>query len=892
MQISLNRCGVVPCIQDGPARGASRTPLALTTGAYSEARSELNSQTGTKLTTMHWNAEGVQKKKLELQNFLKEHHVDICCIQETHLNPNLRFSIRGYTTYRHDRLEQHKGGVLTLVKNSYPSAEINRSRANEGTETLTVLVTLPDRDLTVINIYSPAQKIQLPPRKPTQANFLALGDFNSHSPSWGYQNIDAKGEDVEQWMTDNQLVLINKPDDEPSYYSRAWRTTSSPDLAIATDNLHKIAQRTVCKQLGGSDHKPITIHFEKLAARQEKLPPSWNYKKANWNVFKQLSDELTSDIDTTKVDKSSREWTDAILQAARDSIPRGRRKNYKPFWSRDLEDLHKKLSTARDALEQDPSDRNTAKYKSARTEFDLLKTQSTQSSWKEKTQGLNFSTNSNKLWQLTKTLNEDNAHYGKTTLVIDDKHVSGKEAGNVFAKQYAAVSTIEISQNRVREVRQESRELTEQHQGPSPKCMSDPFHIRELNLAIKKLKNKKAPGVDGVTNDMLKHLGPRAKSTLLKIFNSSWHSGKFPTRWKEAQIRPSLKKGKDKKKPESYRPISLLSCTGKLLERLVNKRLLWYLESNNILCPTQTGYRQHRGIEDQLAYLTQDIQDGFSEKKKTIAVFFDLSKAFDTVWKEGLLLKLKRCGIQGKMIKWIKDFLFQRTARVKLDGTLSNLVKIKEGVPQGEVISPILFLVYINDLTKVLPRRVLDTLHADDLAIWSKEESTATAAVRIQEAVTNVNNWTKTWALNLNLVKTVLMLFSLGPKESVKIQLQGQPIPQVEKAILLGTTLDTRLTFSAHIDSIEAKALKKLSIMRKLAGTKWGANIKILKQVYAGLVRPITEHASTTWASASKSNKDRLDKVQNAGLRIILGAMKSTPIKEMEKNSRHSASRE
>ena len=174
MQLSFNRCGVVPCIQDGPARGASRTPLALTTGAYSEARSELNSPTGTKLTTMHWNAEGVHRKKLELQNFLKEHHVDICCIQETHLNPNLRFSIRGYTTYRHDRIEQHKGGVLTLVKNCYPSAEINRSRANEGTETLTVLVTLPDRDLTVINIISTVQlrRSNFLLAKPTKQTFL------------------------------------------------------------------------------------------------------------------------------------------------------------------------------------------------------------------------------------------------------------------------------------------------------------------------------------------------------------------------------------------------------------------------------------------------------------------------------------------------------------------------------------------------------------------------------------------------------------------------------------------------------------------------------------------------------------------------------------------------
>ena len=891
MQLSLERYGVVPLVrcQGGTAlsSNASRSWTQPTGGSVTlPTRGEQSKATGHhKLTTMQWNAEGVQKKKIVLQKFLKDNDVSICCIQETHLNPNLRFSIRGYTSYRNDRLGRHKGGVLTLVRNCLPSVETHRSNSNAETETIIVSVILPDKVLTVLNIYSPSNRISLPTLEPDQDNFLALGDFNSHSPSWGYRNLDAKGEEVEQWMTENQLVLINKPDDTDSYYSRTWRTTSTPDLAIATDDLHKISQREVCKQLGGSDHKPILISLEKCGSRQGKLPPSWNYKKADWHQFSLLSDEYTSKVDSKQVDLSAKEWTSGVLKAAQESIPNGRRRDYKPFWNDDLEDLHNKLSNAREEMEKSPSDSNTAKHTLARAAFDDLKTILAKSSWEEKTEGLNFHNNSRKLWELTGALNEDNCQHGKTTLKAGDKQVSGKEAGNVLAKQFEADSTIQVNQDRVREVRRETTLIREEQQDPAPSCMTDPFYMRELNVALQKLKNKKAPGADGITNEMLKHLGPSTKRVLLQIYNLSWHSGKFPTKWKEAHIKACLKKGKDKSQPESYRPISLLSCTGKLLERLINKRLLWHLESNNLLSPTQTGYRQHRSTEDQLAYLTQDIQDGFSDKKKSLAVFFDLSKAFDTVWKEGLLLKLLRSGVQGKMYKWIKNYLFQRSARVKLDGTLSNLVKIREGVPQGGVISPILFLIYMNDIVDVLPRQVSNTIHADDFSVWSKEERTPTAIHRIQEAVTSVNMWTKRWALNLNRSKTVSMHFTLGHKETINLSIQDHPIPQVETTKFLGVILDTRLTWAAHIDATEAKALKSLSIMRKLAGTKWGANSKILKQVYAGLVRPITEYASTTWMTASNSHKDKLDKVQNAGLRIILGAMKSTPISEMEKTA-------
>ena len=207
--------------------------------------------------------------------------------------------------------------------------------------------------------------------------------------------------------------------------------------------------------------------------------------------------------------------------------------------------------------------------------------------------------------------------------------------------------------------------------------------------------------------------------------------------------------------------VCLLSCTGKLLEHFINRRILWHLESNSLLTLTQTGYRQHRSTEDQ-------------EKKKVLAVFFDLSKAFDTVWKEGLLLKLLRNGVCEKMYNWPHNFLFQRTARVKLDGTLSNLVKMREGVLQDGIISPTLFIVYclykrpsdclinshfelfVHHLykrpTNCFTKSHFEHLHADNLAVWCLESSTATATYRMQNTIKNVSEWTSKWALNIIII--------------------------------------------------------------------------------------------------------------------------------------------
>ena len=231
-------------------------------------------ETGYNLNICHWNAEGVRTKKLELQTFLKTHHIDVCCIQETHLSPNHRFSIRGFETFRRDRECRPKGGLLILVKNIYPAAEIHRS-GDEDTAVLGIKLMFEGNPLSMYNLYSPPPNtLQLHAIQPEEERWIIMGDFNSHSPSWGYPDLDPKGDEVEDWIITNHTVLINRPDEPHTYYSR---TTSCPDIAIATDDVAKITERHVEQQLGGSDHKPVLFVIKQdLLQVGRKLCPSWN----------------------------------------------------------------------------------------------------------------------------------------------------------------------------------------------------------------------------------------------------------------------------------------------------------------------------------------------------------------------------------------------------------------------------------------------------------------------------------------------------------------------------------------------------------------------------------------------------------------------------------------
>ena len=202
------------------------------------------------------------------------------------------------------------------------------------------------------------------------------------------------------------------------------------------------------------------------------------------------------------------------------------------------------------------------------------------------------------------------------------------------------------------------------------------------------------------------------------------------------------------------------------------------LEANHMRDATRSGFRKLKSTDDQVTYLAQDIEDAFQEKEKVLATFLDLTKAFDKVCKDGLLLKLTRMGIQGNMYNWIQNVLTRRHASVKLDGKRSKLVHLQEGVPQVGVISPSLFIIFINALPNHLSPYIHRALHADDLAIWTQAEYTTTAVIRIQERTNAASNWAKHWGVEINKNKTATILFPLSTKaEKYTILLEDTCLP-------------------------------------------------------------------------------------------------------------------
>ena len=227
------------------------------------------------------------------------------------------------------------------------------------------------------------------------------------------------------------------------------------------------------------------------------------------------------------------------------------------------------------------------------------------------------------------------------------------------------------------------KELKAREKGPNAniKLFEEDLTINELNKALKKLKVRKTPGPDGIHNEMLKQLGTKGKKVVLNYINLTWKQGQLPSSWKIATIVPILKKNKSPAELSSYRPISLTSCLGKVVERMINQRLYWWLEASKLLNVHQAGFRSGHRTEDQLFTLTQKVIDGFHEKKSTTAVFVDLKQAYDHVWRKGLLFKMQRVGIHGHLYTWIKNFLCDRIVQTKVSNAYASKQILEEGLP-------------------------------------------------------------------------------------------------------------------------------------------------------------------------------------------------------------------
>ena len=370
-------------------------------------------------------------------------------------------------------------------------------------------------------------------------------------------------------------------------------------------------------------------------------------------------------------------------------------------------------------------------------------------------------------------------------------------------------------------------------------------------------------GPDGLPPSLLKKLAPVIAPTLQLIFQKSLDCGQVPTDWKTANVCPIFKKG-ERYNAANYRPVSLTCICSKLLEHIVTKHMLNHLENNNILYDLQHGFRSKRSTETQLLSFTQDVLNNLRSGKQTDVIVMDFAKAFDKVSHWRLAIKLKNFGVTGPINDWIKDFLTDRSQRVVCNGETSEWAPVLSGVPQGSVIGPLLFLVYINDL----PDRVRSTvrLFADDTIMYLTVQGDSDAAT-LQQDLDSLAEWEDKWKMSFHPEKcSVLRITRNKTPKIYNYTLHGHILKDETDSKYLGVTINNKLSWNNHIDNICRKGNASIGFLRR--------NLQISQPhikaaAYTTLVRPQLEYAATVWDPYTKEKQKQIEMVQRRAARFV-----------------------
>jgi ribonuclease HI len=837
------------------------------------------------LRILQLNISGLRTKILELKKLLCEQRVHVALIQETMLPKNSSCHITGYTAYTCKCKTCQ--GLITLIHNDI-DAEVSYE-TNEETDLQKVIIWCGEKKYEVFNVYNPPKfNLKLKPfPNPDLKSTIIAGDFNGHSPIWGYSSRNNTGHAIEELTNSTSLILLQNSQSPPTLLHRSNGSTSRPDLTLVSADIRHQCRVSVLDDIG-SDHRPILIEISApmTSKKYQLIPPSWNFKKANWPLYRHLVHKQFATIDMTQnTNLIYSKITSALLQSAKVAISRGHRKKYRPFWNRDLAKTVKERKKARRRAEEHPTPVNRTEYNRLSAKVKLLSTQAKKSTWIKKSSELDMRRSGNKAWRLITNLSGKKTKKNPAPLKVDSELIiKSSHKAETFNKYFSSVSK---KQHR-KPLDSAFKKLTKSMESRATvpiMCFEQDFSLSELKSALTKCKIGKAAGLDQIRNEMIFNLADQELSTILYFINKTWSEGKLPTDWKQANITPILKKDKPSNNVSSFRPISLTSNLGKIAERMINARLYWWLESTHQLSSHQAGFRKNKQTMDQLIRLTQEIGDAYEAELSVLAAFIDLKQAYDRVWRVGLLYKMQKMGVSGRMYEWLKGFFCNRTISTTFNGHRSKQRTLEEGLPQGSALSCTLFLIYINDLPDVITCR--KALYADDLAIWVIGDHVSSLANNINKNLANIATYCQLWKLTINTEKTVYSIFSLRDvnERDIKIYINGDTLSYAEHPVYLGVTLDRELTLKQHVEELIEKTSKRLNIIKCLSSNKWGADQHVLRQLYTGYVRAVTDYSLPLLVIASKSLQKRLDRVQNQAVRFISGGMRSTPTDACEINT-------
>ena len=737
-----------------------------------------------------------------------------------------------------------------------------------------VVVEVEGAELRVINIYIPPTSSCQPGYAPnliplfsTIDDTLIAGDFNAHDPAWYSNTTDTRaaerGEQIADACVDSPMQILNT---DAATRVPTNGPTTSPDITFASAHLANGA-RWEPKTTLNSDHLPILIGLSGWFSS----PPSnfgprcyTNYRKADWPSFTSTTELAFQQLPApTSCSQGKKVFRDTLLQGSKSHIPRGKIPNFKPGLTPEILTLMQERDTLR---EQNPAHPHLT-HLTHTIETDI--NSNIQRTWRETMSSCSISRNSRKYWKIFNSLSGKRPHQDPNQPITfnNTTHTNPSKIATQFCRQFARPVPHEPDPHS----RQLRRHIRKRH--PLDHS-TDTFTITQVQQAIQDSGNSTATSPDGLTILHLRHLGPLGLQYLCKLFNFSYRHAELPAIWKHAIIIPLPKPGKLKDQGTSYRPISLLCPASKVLEKLLFTKISPYIN----LSASQHGFRPGYSTSTALLPLVHQIARGFNQHypiHRTVAMAVDFSKAFDTVNHTKLLTDIHNTNMTHNTIRWLTTYLRGRTATCKYNNRTSKPYPLHTGVPQGSVLSPILFNQYVSSYPQSVQ---LATSYADDFTAAVTAKSTAGAEAALAAHAADVTRWAADRALQVSTSKSTVTLFSSQTRElntQLTIPLNNTNLPMEKRPKILGVTFDPTLTFCAHVDDIARRARQRLSILKALAGSTWGQQKETLLVTYRAAIRSLFTYTAPIWSiNISQRSTQKLQTIQNAALRIATGSVK------------------
>ena len=819
------------------------------------------------ISVFNWNVRSIRNKLDYLKDIADEYNV--ICLTETHLDENIETEEilidHFLRPFRKDR--NFAGGGILIYCSDQLFCKRRYDIESPTEETIWIEITLNSKVLMLCVTYRPPNSSNLfwdnfnyaiDKASETSNQILITGDIN----------VDMLNLAQRHPLNDVMLRYgLSNIIDEPTRIGHFSSTLLDPILI--TDTCSVSSSYVVDVDRSFSDHNAVVCHLNvpmKLCTSFKRTV--WIYKRGDFNKFNNMIlnfDWESYFINCSDVNDACDKFTHLYLSMAKECIPVKEvtiRINDKPWMNNELRReirlrnrLHAKYKSTRTAS-------NHTQFRIQRNKVNNMK-KHVRSAFFDGINGLidTLRTSDPKsYWKLINKITRQQGHsnvipplYDSNTGLIITNNLDKADVLNTYFCSIQSVDDSHIDLPNF-ENRTDATFLT-----PS---------ITETDVidVLGNLKLGKATGCDRISHSMLKATRQSVCKPLAILFNLSLSKAVFPNLWKKATVLPLYKKG-DKHDVSNYRPVSLISCVGKVFERVVFKYMYNFAQDHHLFYQFQSGFLPNHSTVFQLIEMYDNICKSLEDKKHTCLVFCDISKAFDRVWHKGLIHKLKGYGFKDNFLNWIQNYLSQREQQVLSNNQLSSLRKINAGVPQGSVLGPLLFLLYINDIADNL--KSLTRLFADDTSLTHSSQNLNDIENIVNNDLQKISSWSRKWLITFNPDKTnVLFISNILDNADLNLLFDDKRLFPVSEHRHLGVTLSDDCKWSSHIDSVYQSCMKKIRVLRKL---KYILNRQTLLKIYKCFILPVLEYASEVWDGCSQSDKHRLEGLQLEAARIACG---------------------